>query len=86
MASHEERLAEAIAGAIQRATAPLLQRLAALEADRLTFVGVWREQTMYKAGDVVQRRGLWRCLRNGVTAPPGTDTSVWLLLVKERRG
>lgn len=55
-------------------------RLAALEADRLRYVGTFERGREYRRGDVVTHRGcMWHC-EGATTAPPPGDS--WVMCVK----
>jgi hypothetical protein len=77
---------EFVAAEVQRATAPLIARLAALEARpagaSLKWAGVWQSKTYPECSLVTHAGGLWLATR-GTSARPGTDTSGWTLIVKK---
>lgn len=83
-----EKMAEAVAQAIQMATAPLAARIAVLEArpvKGVEWAGVFTEDKIYQPGQLVTRGGsLWLCQRE-TAATPGYDPAFWKLIVKERR-
>ena len=80
---------EAIAGgvneAIAKATEPLRQRIAELEArPSVKYLGVWREDKVYSSGSMVTDQGsVWHAERATMTRP-GTSND-WVLAVKRGR-
>ncbi len=90
MGMNPERMAEAVAQAIQMATAPLAARIAVLEARPMggvEWAGTFQDGTVYDVGQLATRGGsLWLCVRK-TAATPGSDASApyWRLVVKERR-
>lgn len=80
-----EELATVLARAIHEATAPLITRIAALEArPQMKYVGVYNGSVAYEAGSIVTYSGcLYHC--NTTTADrPGTS-GAWTLCVKAGR-
>jgi hypothetical protein len=85
-------MAETIAKAIDMATAPLCDRILALEQrcgalERqprgLQYCGVWTEGHRYAKGDVVTDAGsMCAALANSVTSRPTDDPGSWQLCVK----
>ena len=84
MGMNPERMAEAVAQAIQMATAPLTARITALEAKpSIRFCGVHEPNRAYVPGDAAVRQGgLWVC-RAATTGTPGIDFEGWVLAVKK---
>lgn len=72
--------------AIEKATAPLLKRIDALEARESGMVwrGIWQRASSYAKGEAVTDKGsLWLALRD--IAPdtrPGDGATGWVLIAK----
>jgi hypothetical protein len=82
-----DRLAEAVASAIDVATKPLHDRILALEKKpSLEYQGTWQRAGEYFVGNLVTDRGsLWICKANRVQSRPGDDSLSWTLCVKRGR-
>ena len=87
-----ERFASAVANAIDIATAPLLDRIKALESrtdalvDRgLEYRGVYEPGIEYKRGDVVTEDGAMWVAKCRTTGRPGVDFASWTLSVARGR-
>jgi hypothetical protein len=83
-----EKHATAIAAAIEAAYTPLAARIAALEQRPTTggvkWAGIYTDDRIYAAGDLVTRSGLWLALRD-TAATPGSDPTCWKLICKQSR-
>jgi hypothetical protein len=82
-----EEMGKAIAIAIREATAPLIKRIAALEASPFKFVGIWTQGTDYVARNVVSYGGsLWHCNESGTKDKPGTSAAFTLCCKRGKDG
>jgi hypothetical protein len=83
-----EKLATAIATAIQAAYDPLAARIAAIEQRPTVgckWAGIYTDDRIYAEGDLTTRSGsLWLALRE-TAATPGSDAACWRLIVKANR-
>ena len=83
-----EKMAAAIAEAIQAAYEPLAARIAAIEQRPTVgckWTGIYADDRVYTEGDLTTRSGsLWLALRE-TAATPGTDAACWRLIVKASR-
>lgn len=74
---------------LEAVTAPLLERIAALEAQPkgLDYRGVWQRASSYDRNEGATHDGsLWISLRDDVRGvEPGTDSAAWQLAVKKGR-
>ena len=74
--------------AVNDATAPLLARIAELEArpKGLEYRDVWSDTEKYVPGDAVTFSGsMWVCKSESIGVRPGTGHSCWRLAVKYGR-
>ena len=86
---------DAVFDAISAACDPLHERIKALETQVAAlkaappaprWLGVWRADNAYVAGDLVtQAGGLWLACRQ-TSAKPGTADGGWTLIVKSGEG
>lgn len=77
-------IAEVISQTVKTHTAPLIERLKALE-DRpigASYKGIFEDGATYRAGDLVTRSGaLWLVVKDTCLSPAALPTS-WKLIVK----
>jgi hypothetical protein len=76
MALDVDRLTDALLDGtkllIAKEVEPLKARIAELEAERVSFKGIWQSATRYKRGDLATRDGaLWYCTRDETADTPG---------------
>jgi len=78
-----QMVAEVMLEAIDRALAPVLARIALLEArPAVKYSGVYQAGVVYSAGSLTTRSGsLWIASRE-THNQPGSDDSGWTLVVK----
>jgi hypothetical protein len=69
---------------IAEATAPLIARIAELEArPAMKYEGVWDERKVYRVGDFVTKGGsMWHCFDTNTGVLPGSNSDVWKLAVR----
>ena len=68
---------------VEAATAPLIARIAELEAREMKYCGTWRAGTGYRRGSVVTDHGsAWHCNAIDTTRRPGAGNRDWVLMVK----
>jgi len=81
-----EKMAGAVAQAIEMATAPLAARVKVLEArPALAYVGTWRSGAIYEPFDCVTHQGSLWIAEGRTTERPGEGKTVWTLAVKRGR-
>jgi len=82
--SLEHKVALVVVAGVNAGLAPVLARLAALEAKpSVEYAGVYSDAKHYSEGQLCTRNGgLWLCLRSLTDCVPGSDPAFWKLIVK----
>ena len=86
LAAYSKQIAPVIAGAIDKATAPLKQRIEHIEQRGIEYAGVYQKAQTYRRGVLVSHDdSLWAAVRDAQPGEaPGTSDSPWQLALKGR--